>query len=126
MPGYAGDEILAVISLLIHPTELLRARKDRKSKRLVSSGIVGRFIPSRSTQIRSGLNRLVENIRLRIFPEEIEDAPIQSELDINEDEEILKPLSNNSWKALFTKPLVLASTFLLIITFGWTRHRWVC
>jgi GT2 family glycosyltransferase len=124
LPGYAGDEILAVISLLIHPTELLRARKDRKSKRLVSSGIVGRFIPSRSTQIRSGFNRLVENIRLRIFPEEIEDAPIQSELDINEDEEILKPLSNNSWKTIFTKPLVLASTFLLIITFGWTRHRW--
>ena len=125
LPGYAADEILAIATLLIHPGELLAARKIRKSQRLVTSGIVAQFIPSRWTQIRGGVSHIVENIRGRIFPDEsVEAAPTFSELDINEDEEILAPISINSWKVFFTRPLVIASTFLLVITFGWTRHRW--
>ena len=124
LPGYASDEILAIASLLIHPGELLRARKVRKQQRLVSSSTVARFIPSRATQIRSGVNRIIENIRTRILPDEIEDSPVISELEINEDEEILKPLNTHSWRKFFTKPFVLVSIFLLVITFGWTRHRW--
>ena len=125
LPGYAGDEILAIASLLIHPGELIGARKVRKSHRLVSSSIVGRYIPSRWTQLRGGFNRLVENLRTRIFPDdEIEAMPISSELDINEDEEILTPLATNAWKTFFSKPLVLATTFLFILSFGWSRHRW--
>ena len=124
LPGYASDEILAIASLLIHPGELIQARKVRKKQRLVSSGTVARFIPSRATQIRSGANRIIENIRTRMLPDEIEESPVMSVLDDNEDEEILKPLSTNSWKSFFTKPFVLVFTFLLIITFGWTRHRW--
>jgi hypothetical protein len=125
LPGYAGDEILAIASLLIHPGELLAARKVRKSQRLVSSGIVGRFIPSRWTQFRSGFNRVIEDIRNRIFPDEnLDTAPVLSELDLNEDEEILTPLQTNAWKTLFSKPLVIVATFLLVVTFGWTRHRW--
>jgi GT2 family glycosyltransferase len=124
LPGYASDEILAIASLLIHPGELIQARKLRKKQRLVSSGTVARFIPSRATQIRSGANRIIENIRTRMLPDEIEESPVMSVLDVNEDEEILKPLSTNTWKSFFTKPFVLVFTFLLIITFGWTRHRW--
>ena len=125
LPGYAADEILAIATLLIHPGELLTARKVRKSQRLVTSGIVSRFIPSRWTQVRSGISRTVEDIRTRIFPDENSDAtPILSELDINEDEEILAPNPTSSWKLFFTRPLVIASTFLLVVTFGWTRHRW--
>lgn len=125
LPGYASDEILAIASLLIHPGELINARKIRKSQRLVSSGVVARFIPSRWTQLRSGASRIVENIRARIFPDdEVDNLPVISDLEINEDEDILQPLQNNLWRTFFTKPLVLASTFLLILTFGWTRHRW--
>lgn len=125
LPGYASDEILAIASLLIHPGELLTARKVRKGQRLVSSGVVGRFIPSRWTQLRSGASRIVENIRTRIFPDDASDElPVISDLEINEDEDILQPLQNNLWRTIFTKPLVIASTFLLILTFGWTRHRW--
>ncbi len=124
LPGYAGDEVLAIASLLIHPGELIAARKSRKASRLVSSGIVGKFIPSRWTQFRSGASHIVERIRLAIFPDQQESTPVISELDLNEDEEILTPLRTNSWKLFFTKPLVIVSTFLLVITFGWTRHRW--
>ena len=125
LPGYASDEILAIASLFTHPGELLTARKVRKGQRLVSSGVVGRFIPSRWTQLRSGASRIIENIRTRIFPDDAaEDLPVISDLEINEDEDILQPLQNNLWRTIFTKPLVIASTFLLILTFGWTRHRW--
>jgi GT2 family glycosyltransferase len=123
LPGYASDEILAIASLLIHPGELLSARKVRKSQRLISSSTVARFIPSRATQIRSGLNRIIESVRQRIFPTEIEDAPVSSDLEINEDEEILTPLATSNWRQVFAKPLVISTTFLLVITFGWTRHR---
>ena len=125
LPGYASDEILAIASLLIHPGELITARKVRKSQRLVSSGIVGRFIPSRWTQIRGGFNRVIENLRNRIFPDDANDqAPVLSELDAIEDEEILAPISTQTWRVFFTKPIVLVTTFLLLVTFGWTRHRW--
>ncbi len=124
LPGYAADEILAIASLLIHPGELIAARKRRKASRLVSSGVVSRFIPSRWTQIRAGFGHVIERIRTAIFPEDIDSAPILSELDINEDEEILQPLATNSWKVFFTKPVVIVTTFLLVLTFGWTRHRW--
>ena len=124
LPGYASDEILAIASLLIHPKELLDARKSRKLNRLVSSSTVSRFIPSRWSQLRAGAGHLVERIRTAIFPESDDSALVISELEINDDEEILKPLATNSWKVFFTKPLVIATTFLLVVTFGWTRHRW--
>jgi GT2 family glycosyltransferase len=124
LPGYAGDEILAIASLLLHPGELLGARKSRKKTRLVSAGIVARFIPSRWTQLRSGISHAIENVRSRLFPQADEDLlPIPSELDLNEEEEILQPLRGPSWKTIFLRPLVLAITVLLIISVGWARHR---
>ena len=124
LPGYAGDEILAIATLLIHPGELLMARKVRKRTRLVSSGIISNFIPSRWTQLRSGSSRLIENLRSKIFPEDQNDfLPIPSELELNEEEDILQPLSGPSWKSIFLRPLVLAVSVLALISFGWARHR---
>lgn len=124
LPGYASDEILAIATLIIHPGELLSARRARRAKRLVSSGIVSGFIPSRWTQLRSGTSRLIERIRTRIFPDDlVNDSQVLSDLDISDEEEILQPIPGNNWKKLFTRPLVIAFTALAIITFGWTRHR---
>lgn len=125
LPGYASDEILAIATLLIHPGELLKARKDRRAQRLVSSGVISRFIPSRWDQFRSGASRLFESIRERIFPENSDsDSRVMSELDIpEEDEEILKPLTNNSWRSLFLKPLIFAFSFMTILVFVWMRYR---
>jgi hypothetical protein len=125
LPGYASDEILAIASLLIHPGELLTARKKRRNQRLVSSGIVARFIPSRRDQLRSGISRGFERIRESVFPESVDDdSGIISELEISEeDEEILKPLVNNSWRSLFLKPFIFAFTLLTIIVIVWMRYR---
>jgi glycosyltransferase involved in cell wall biosynthesis len=125
LPGYASDEILAIASLLIHPGELLTARKIRRNQRLVSSGIVARFIPSRWDQLRSGISRGFERIRESVFPEDIDDASsIISELEVSEeDEEILKPLVSNTWRSLFLKPFILTFTFMTILVIVWMRYR---
>jgi hypothetical protein len=71
------------------------------------------------------VNRIIEDLRLRIFPDESDDAvKVLSDLEINEDEEILTPLANSAWKTFFTKPLVIAASFLFVLSFGWSRHRW--
>jgi GT2 family glycosyltransferase len=123
LPGYAADEILAIATLIVKPGELIAARRVRRTQRLVTSGIVTRFIPSRWTQVRSGASRAIENLRLRIFPDQEELAPISSDFDVVEDEEILQPLAHNSWKKVLSRPLVIAYLALTVLSFGWARHR---
>lgn len=124
LPGYAGDEILAIGSLLIHPGELIDARKKRRSERFVASSVVKQFIPSRWTQLRSSASYAFESLRNRILPDiddEADDIPSELEL-INEDE-MLAPTRSTSWTSLLRKPLVIANLALALITIGWARHR---
>jgi len=123
LPGYASDELLAVASLIIHPSELISARKERKKHRLISSRVVQQFIPSRSAQLRSSIARLFENLRIRLFPEQQIESVVLSDLTINEDEDLLTPKSTQSWKSIFARPLVAASTLITVVSLVWTRHR---
>lgn len=66
LPGYAGDEIGAVALLLIHPTDLIKARRTRRKKRLLSPSVVAQFIPPRGSQIRSGIDRVTSTISHRM------------------------------------------------------------
>jgi GT2 family glycosyltransferase len=124
LPGYASDELLAVGALLVHPAELLTARKVRRSQRLVPSGIALKFIPSRSSQIRQSLSRSAEWIRLQVFPDEITEVRDISVLDENLDEEdLLTPATNRSWISLVKRPLVAIPTLLFLLTLVWSRNR---
>lgn len=58
LPGYAGDELAAIGLLLLHPNELIVARRKRRKKRLLSPRVVARFIPPRGSQIRAGIDRV--------------------------------------------------------------------
>ena len=58
LPGYAGDEIAAIGLLLIHPGELISARRARRKARLLSPGVIKRFIPPRGSQLRAGADRV--------------------------------------------------------------------
>jgi GT2 family glycosyltransferase len=125
LPGYASDEILAVGALLIHPGELLEARKVRRKQRLVPASIALKFIPSRWSQIRQSLFRSAEWIRSQIFPDEITEIREISILDENLDEEdLLTPISNRNWFSLIKRPLVALPIFLLLITLIWSRNRY--
>jgi len=124
LPGYAGDEILAVGALFIHPGELITARKVRKQQRLVPSGIALRFIPSRWSQLRLSLSRSAEWLREQLFPAEITEVRNPSLLDENLDEEdLLTPANNRNWITLFKRPLFTASAFLFVLTIFWSRAR---
>ena len=124
LPGYASDEILAIASLLIHPTELITARKIRKKNKFISSRVVKPFIPSRFVQFRSSFSRGFQVIREKLIPEKTTNAlPAISDLEANEEEDLLVPVSTRSWTVLFTRPMVLATTFIAAITIAWARHR---
>ena len=125
LPGYASDEFLAIVSLIIRPAELIAARRDRKRYRLISSRVVQDFIPSRWTQLRSSTARNFERFREFAIPDNSDmSAPVASDLTLNEDEDLLTPSSQQSWRAVFTRPLVAAVTLLAAISLIWTRHRW--
>jgi GT2 family glycosyltransferase len=124
LPGYASDELLAVGALLIHPAELITARKIRRAQRLVPAGIALKFIPSRGSQIRLSISRSAEWIRTQIFPSEITEVREISILDENLDEEdLLTPSTNHSWLSLIKRPLVALPVSLLLLTLIWSRNR---
>ena len=124
LPGYAGDEILAVGALFIHPAELVTARKVRKQQRLVPSGIALKFIPSRWSQLRLSISRSAEWVREQLFPTEITEVRNPSLLDENLDEEdLLAPATNRNWVTLFKRPLFTASVFLFVLSLFWSRSR---
>ena len=66
LPGYAGDEIGAIGLLLIHPTDLVKARRTRRKKRLLSPSVVSSFIPPRGSQIRAGIDLVTGAISHRL------------------------------------------------------------
>ena len=122
LPGYASDELLAILTLIIRPTELLAARRDRKKNRFISSAAVKPFIPSRFQQIRSSVARAIDALRERVIPDRKETV-VNSALEINEDEDLLTPSSQRSWLLLFTRPIIAMASALAVITLLWSRHR---
>ncbi len=123
LPGYASDEILAILTLIIRPTEVIAARRLRKKSRLISSAAVKPFIPSRFQQLRSALAHSLDSLREKIIPAR-EEMAVSSALEINEDEDLLTPTSQRSWLLLFTRPIMAMATALLLISLFWSRNRW--
>ncbi|MFZ9099743.1 MAG: glycosyltransferase family 2 protein [Candidatus Planktophila sp.] len=123
LPGYASDELLAILTLIIRPAELIAARRFRKKSRLISSAAVKPFIPSRFQQLRSSVARAVDALRERIIPEK-EEIAASSVLEINEDEDLLTPSTQHSWLLLFTRPIIAMATALFVISALWSRNRW--
>ena len=121
LPGYASDELLAVASLIVKPTIIFKARKDRKAKRFVSSRIVSGYIPPKWSQVRLSTSRLFEAIRSRLLPDSgLASASI---LDSVEDEDLLVPTKGVRWINLFKKPEVAGFIFLSLITLVASRMR---
>lgn len=124
LPGYASDELLAIASLIIHPSELLEARRFRKKHRFISSRVVKSFIPSRTVQLRATINRIISLLRSKVLPDmKSQDVSVISDLTSDEDEDLLTPISHNSWKTIFHRPMIIAVSIITLLTVGWARHR---
>ena len=122
LPGYAGDEILAVGSLLVRPGLIIAARKVRKKQRFVSARVIAEFIPPRWSQVRLASEGFVDAIRAKLFPENSQ-APTSSVLDANEDEDLLTPVNNNNWFGVFKRPEVIGFVLISLISLLNSRNR---
>jgi GT2 family glycosyltransferase len=123
LPGYAGDELLAITTLLIKPQRILQARKLRKKNRFVSSRVVSAYIPPRWSQFRHGSDYVIETVRSKIFRHEQTSQP-SSILESNEeDEDLLTPVKSNEWARFFKRPEILGFLILGFITLLNSRQR---
>lgn len=111
LPGYASDELLAIVRLFTRPDLVRAGRKWRKADRLVSPRVVTKFMPSRMMQFRSAIDSITDQIQARLFP-----APSQSKDEISEDEDLLAPSGTRNWRKLFRRPELIS--FLAMFLFS--------
>ncbi len=131
LPGYAADELAAVVLLLIKPADLIQARKERKSHRMLSPRVVTRFIPPRSSQFRATRERIAARFMSGLGRESFaqESAITQSYSDLDLVDENLEdiesmPLHRPSiWKNVRSHPLFLSLFFITLISTIASRGR---
>ena len=121
LPGYAADELLAVATLIIRPATIVRARRDRKAKRLVSARVISAYIPPRWSQIRLSTGRIAEAIRAKVLP--VSESATSSVLDSLDDEDLLVPTRKYQWRNLLRNPEVIGYLSLALITLVASRNR---
>jgi GT2 family glycosyltransferase len=121
LPGYASDEILAFTSLILRPGTILEARKVRRKQRFVSARVVAPYIPPRWSQLRLGVEHLVEKIRSKVFPDN--STSNDSILISVEDEDLLTPVNTSNWFSIMKRPEILGFLALAIISLVNSRNR---
>jgi GT2 family glycosyltransferase len=139
LPGYAADEMAAVGLLLIKPGELLRARRDRKKKRLLSARVIKPFIPPRWSQLRLGWEHVAELVSGWIHPhrvrdelaEDVDEGEVAASysdigvIDESFDDLDLAPIRKSSrLRVLANRPLLAGLAFTLLTSLLASRHRW--
>ena len=122
LPGYAGDEILAIATLIIKPAALINARKERKNKRLVSARVVSTYIPPRWSQTKNTFVELTGSIRSKLIPvNEVTSISVLQSLE--EDEDLLVPTKNRQWIEILRKPEAAGYLLLTVITLIASHNR---
>jgi len=121
LPGYAADELLAVATLIIKPAEIVKARKFRKTKRLVSSRVISSYIPPRWSQIRLSAARIAEVIRAKVIP--VTESSSVSALNSLEEEDLLVPTQRFQISKFLKNPAIFGFLLLAIITLLQSRNR---
>ena len=111
LPGYAGDEILALVQLFIRPDLLRTARKNRKASKLLSARVAKPFMPTQIMQLRSAKDDMVNWFRDKFFPApEMHISPTAA----NDEEELLAPAPKSNWFRFFTNPAIGTAALLFI------------
>ena len=118
LPGYASDELLALLRLFTRPDLVRAGRKWRKEDRLVSPRVVTRFMPSRISQFRIAIDAVTDRIQERLFPTQ---TGIKSEF--LDDEDLLTPSSARNLRALLKRPELSAFLVAFIFSIIFSRAR---
>ncbi len=131
LPGYALDELAAVALVLFQPQDLIRARRERKAKRLISSRVISKFVPPRGAQLSLTFDRtrdaIVRTWRASSLYAKT-DAPTQSstidfsdEVAENADIELVRTPS--FLKAIKGRPILSSSVLVLLVSLFAFRGR---
>lgn len=130
LPGYALDELAAVTLVLVQPQDLLRARKIRRSQRLLSSRVIARFVPPRGAQLALAIDRtraaLVRSWRASALTPTSERSgnsaiDFSDEVAENADIELVKTPSIFSF--IRVRPILTASILVLLLSLLSFRGR---
>ena len=121
LPGYASDELLAVATLIIRPTEIFQARKFRKSKRLVSARVISPYIPPRWSLLRLSTSSVSEAIRARVIP--VAESTSISVLNALDEEDLLVPTKRYQWRNILKNPEIFGYLLLGLVTLIASRNR---
>lgn len=128
LPGYALDELAAVALLFTRIDRLRIARQSRRKKRLLPARVIRPYLAPWSEQIKLGAMRVRDLLLRRI--ERVPD-PVVGNISLSEssatsdsDEgELLAPSASHFWRQIFTRPLFLATTALLLLSLIASRSR---
>jgi len=132
LPGYALDEIAAVALLLLQPQDLIRARRNRRKNRLVSSRVIARFVPPRGSQFQLAYER-ARNAISRSWQistksrGQLHSSTPSSALDLNDealenaDIDLVKAPSPLRWLA--DRPILAATLIVALTTLIASRSR---
>ena len=125
LPGYALDEIAAVALLFTRLDKLRVARRARRKKRLLPARVIRPLLAPWSEQLKLGSLR-VRDVLLRRserMPEPVLGSVFSESDGAESYEEILAPVQTGFWRQTFTRPLVLVTLPLLLISFLASRSR---
>ena len=131
LPGYASDEIVAVGYLFLKPGEMIVARKERRSKRLLPNHVIKPFLPPFGSQIRVATERISAALSARFSPpseEADENDPISysdiGTIDPNFDEpDLVLEKKSSRWRSLANRPLLAMIIATFVISLISSRSR---
>lgn len=131
LPGYAADEIAAVGLLIFKPADLIKSRRYRKSSRVLTARVIKPFIPARSAQIRSIIEKISSALLNAFKPnrqeEEISRPKNYSDIGVIDesfDEIDFKPEKRfTKIRSLAKQPFLFGILVILIISTLYSRNR---
>ena len=131
LPGYAADEIAAIGLLIFKPADLIKSRRYRRSSRVLTARVIKPFIPARSAQIRSIVEKISSALLNAFKPhrqeEEINRAKNYSDIGVIDesfDEIDFKPEKRfTKFRALAKQPFLFGILVILTISTLYSRNR---
>lgn len=131
LPGYAADEIAAIGLLIFKPADLIKSRRYRKSKRVLTARVITPFIPSRGVQIRTIVERISSSLINAFKPNraDSEITRIKSYSDIGVIDESFDEIENvpsksfSKIRSLIKQPLLFGILITLLISILYSRNR---
>lgn len=128
LPGYALDELAAVALLFTRLDRLRTARRSRRQNRLLPARVIRPFLAPWSEQIKLGAMRVRDLLLRRI--ERLPDPVVgnaslsySSASTDTEEGELLAPAASGFWRQTFSRPLVLPTLSLILISLIASRSR---